>query len=65
MKTTPRYALQNLYLDRDQIDTLVSTYALSRGFRYGSDSYRNQGQEKDDELKGSGKLEVHVLMRCR
>ena len=34
---------------RDQIDTLVSTYALSRGYRYGF-----QGQEKDDEVKGAG-----------
>ena len=54
MKTTSRYALHNLYLDSDQIDTLVATYALSRGYRYGSDSYRNHGMEKDDEAKGRG-----------
>ena len=46
---TSRYALNNLYLDRDQIDTLVATYALSRGYRYGY-----QGSEKDNEVKGSG-----------
>ncbi len=46
---TSRYALNNLYLDRDQIDTLVATYALSRGYRYGFN-----GMEKDDEAKGAG-----------
>ena len=49
MKTTSRYALNNLYLDRDQIDTLVATYALSRGYRYGFN-----GMEKDDEVAGKG-----------
>ncbi len=46
---TSRYALHNLYLDRDQIDTLVTTYALSRGYRYGFN-----GMEKDDEVSGKG-----------
>ncbi len=46
---TSGFALNNLSLDRDNVDTLVNRYLVSRGYRYGF-----QGQEKDDEVKGEG-----------
>ncbi len=42
---TSGFALNNLSLDWDNVDTIVNTYLVSRGYRYGF-----QGQEKDDEL---------------
>ncbi len=46
---TSGFALQQISLDRDNVDTLVNTYLVSRSYRYGF-----QGQEKDDEVKGAG-----------
>ncbi len=46
---TSGFALQQISLERDNVDTLVNTYLVSRGYRYGF-----QGQEKDDEIVGKG-----------
>ncbi len=46
---TSGFALQQISLERDNVDTLVNTYLVSRGYRYGFN-----GMEKDDEVAGNG-----------
>src|SRR5690606_17456216 len=47
---TSRFALTQIFLDRTRVDEVTTTYMVKAGgYRYGF-----QGQEKDDEIKGSG-----------
>ena|GEM_PF-2300206 len=47
---TSRYALTQIFMDRNTIEEVTETYTLSAGgYRYGF-----QAQEKDDEVKGKG-----------
>ncbi len=46
---TSGFALQQISLERDNVDTLVNTYLVSRDYRYGFN-----GMEKDDEVAGNG-----------
>ncbi len=46
---TSGFALQQISLERDNVDTLVNRYLVSRGYRYGFN-----GMEKDNEVKGAG-----------